>query len=92
MANIVDMEYCGYPNRETYDMVLNLGNEYDIAKPLEWVAEAGQLDLYEFTEWVKDYFETLENSFPDLYRQIRDDVGSLWRVDWEAVANHFMEE
>jgi hypothetical protein len=45
--------------------------------------------------WVEDDLLALDGSLelnPDIREGMRSDIGSLWRVDWRAVANAFRKE
>lgn len=79
-------EYYGYPNRETYDMALWLSNEYYTQKALEEMAVKGITGTD-----VQEFYESLEDFVPEHYAAIRNDVGSVWRVDWEHIAENYAE-
>ena len=98
-----DEAYQGWRNRETWAVALWLGNDqglYEMAREaMSDFMEAGYSQ--ERAERAKDFVTSLLD--PDAYefefgseqppeiRRIAADVGSLWRVDWEEVAEHLAE-
>ena len=98
---MIDQTYNGWTNRETWAVNLWLSNDEglyhetrDIVRQHE--GKAAQADA------VKEYVENLMRpaywrdemgcTMPEGLEGMRDDIGSLWRVEWSEVAAAFTEE
>lgn len=84
-------EYNGWPNRETWALHLWLTNEevlYDAA----WHAAKFGADA--LREWVGTELASMRwlEPVPNSLTQMFDEIGSLWRVDWDRVAQALVEE
>lgn len=90
MTNVKDLAYRGYPTRETYDMSQWLNNEVFTYKHIVALAKCSD-DLLDLSEKIETFFNDLEDLMPEFYKEIRYDVGSIWRVDWESIAELFEE-
>ena len=93
-------EYNGWVNRETWATALHLSNDqmlYEHCLELtnygsrEYTADAIKELVTEQVEMVL-FPEPDEPLSPKLWRLMISDVGSFWRVDWQAVADSFLEE
>ena len=85
--------YNGWVNRETWCMSLWLESDQGTYDRLnENISALSEPETYEVANLIKDFFEEMEDLAPDFHRQIRDDVGSLYRVDWDEIAGHWVEE
>ena len=92
-------EYNGWVNRETWAAALHLSNDEGlyqqclelVAGKLRW--SAGDAIEAFVMEQVEMILFPYEHDVPptDLWRMFISDVGSMWRVDWQAVAASFME-
>jgi len=90
--------YNGWENRETWALILWLGNEETLhTEALEIVDRDFERDSIYAEDTLKNWVEndlfaldTLEQARAQ--RNMRDDVGSLWRVNWREVADAFREE
>lgn len=84
-------QYNGWTNRETWAMALWLSNEYATVTALEEMAGRATNE-YGLAAAIKAYFDDLEEVAPDHHRTIRDDVGSIYRVDWHSIAEHYWDD
>ncbi len=88
---MTDDTYQGWVNRETWAVALHLNNDeslYNIARALAKRDDYGE-GIQEFVEgWV---YDLINDHSPDAYNIVTD-LGSLWRVDWEAVRAAFVDE
>lgn len=95
-------EYNGWVNRETWAAALHLSNEEGLYRVcLQLVADAPSIMaageavesfVTESAELV--YFPQPGDPTPpaEWVRLMLSDVGSLWRVDWQAVAGSFLDD
>ena len=96
-------EYNGWTNRETWACALHLSNDEGLYREAVRIVGEAKTSGMAFQpaeslkSWVTEMVE--EVLFPDageapsqLIRSMVHDVGSFWRVDWEAVSQSFMEE
>ncbi|RJQ53387.1 MAG: hypothetical protein C4521_07590 [Actinobacteria bacterium] len=83
--------YNGWTNRETWALHLWITNDeglYHDARDHLRHAHGG--DLAEALKtWTEELFD--QEATQEL-RSMRDDVGSLWRVNWKEVADALLEE
>lgn len=82
-------EYNGWSNRETWAVALWIDNEQRLqAKALELAKEnKGQRELADAIEsWLDDYF----NQNWVQARTMREDIGSLYRVNWWEIAEGYL--
>ncbi len=95
-------EYNGWANRETWATVLWLNNDeglYSMAREVVGCdCDGGENPRRIHGEdalqsWVEnDLFDPDTLASNRELRNMRDEVGSLWRVDWRAVADAFRDE
>jgi len=93
-------EYNGWANRETWAAHLHLSNDESMYLHCMSLVDGKERwsggDAIEAfcTENVEMVLFPYEQDWPptDLWRLFISDVGSLWRVDWQAVAMVFLEE
>jgi hypothetical protein len=82
-------------NRETWAVALHLSNDERVYHLARHFAERGPIVL---GEWVGTLFELLYFPQPDdgpiaeWIRLMASDVGSLWRVDWDAVVESLTDD
>ena len=82
-------EYNGWSNRETWAVALWIDNEQRLQdKALELAKEnKGQRELADAIEsWLDDYF----NQNWVQARTMREDIGSLYRVNWWEIAEGYL--
>jgi hypothetical protein len=98
-------EYNGWTNRETWAVALWINNEQGwqeqvLEMALLYIEGKREMDeepqAYAFGEDVRENVEStldelLENGSTDAYKNIREDMGSLWRVDWTEIGAHFLQ-
>lgn len=79
---ITEPTYNGWKNRTTWAIALWLHNDYELYKELV----SARLDAAEMEAFVRNNWHSFETS-------MRTDIGaSLSRVDWDAVAESFVED
>lgn len=90
--------YNGWVNRETCVVALHLSNDYELHhQALAKIREAGNTNnaANSIEEWVKEQHAILHhephNRIPKNWANLLADAGSLWRVDWQEVAESFIE-
>ena len=102
IQNVIEAEeYNGWPNRETWALVLHINNDeglQDWAHDLtaELVAEYGTTAFNRVGERIVDGFQDLlgEMMGEEMFEfaiMVMSDVGSFWRIDWAAVGESFIE-
>jgi len=98
-------EYNGWTNHETWAVALHLDNDqvlYEIARDYANIAiqngeEGDNLNAYYLGEtlqnWLEEDLLTLENIKENhgLWLMLTD-IGSLYRVNWQEVANHYLDQ
>ena len=92
----------GWSNRETWAVALHINNDQSWQTTvLTAIAEAldsnPELDAFEAGEVaryvVEDVLEALgRHATYAAFRLVRDDLGSLWRVDWHELGGSFLDE
>lgn len=96
-------EYQGWKNRETWAMALWLDNDqglYEESRQIVRVAVEERNMLYDGADKLKDWVEELAADACECEGGKRSeelcnmfqDIGSLWRVDWEEVAESRFDE
>jgi hypothetical protein len=94
-------KYNGWTNRETWAVYLYIGNEetlYNKWRERALVHTRANHPAWMLGQELRDDFERLQESIltargdvqRDLFLMFAD-IGSLWRVDWDAVAKTLME-
>jgi hypothetical protein len=82
--------YNGWRNRETWATALWLSNDYMLYRLTCEVVRVAVRDGERVDDAMREHVEALFalDVAPD---GMRGDVGSLWRVDWQEVADSFSE-
>jgi hypothetical protein len=95
-CNMQSDTFNGWPNRETWALHLHLTNDEALYRHiLSLAADAG--DIHALAEMIRNQVQEWRldvrdgNPLPDTLRMLVDEVGSAWRVDWDAVARPFTE-
>lgn len=91
--------YNGHVNRETWAMGLHLSNDEELKGLALDVMRSSDPDSHygdALKEWATDLVETALNPYPgepapQIILSMISDVGSFWRVDWDAVAGSLVE-
>lgn len=97
-------EYNGWTNRETWATNLWLDNERGLYEQVQDLAreeieghdEGEEINPYFLGEKIKAIFEELfdftqYNYLSKELLSMRDDIGSLWRVNWREIADYQLE-
>ena len=100
-----DETYHGWPNRETWAFHLWITNEQatDVEARrvvntaytcMDGTATAGRFVAGEALRvWWSDTLDAArENGYHETLDAMRDDVGSMWRVDWQAIAAALLDD
>jgi len=95
----------GWTNRETWAMALHLDNDQglcdemlDLAKQeIDGHDEGEEINSYHLGERMKDWIEgeVLDFDNVSLNRNayiMLTDIGSLYRVEWREVADHYLDQ
>ena len=104
---MADETYNGWTNRETWATYLWLTNEEWLYKQAIEIVRApfrgegryalgpvGRDAIPLLEDDIANMFDVIfdyETMGSDLYR-IREDVGSLWRVDWRSIVEHLVDD
>lgn len=86
--------YNGWTNRETWATYLWLTNEEYLYKQAIAIVRHPFSGNQIMEDQVSEVFELLfdfDNITRELY-SMREDIGSLWRVDWRAIVLHLIED
>ena len=94
MINGSDETFNGWTNRETWAAVLHLmNNEGTYNGVLERVASSD--DVYELASVLESYVDEIILDYgqhvPEV-RMMRDEIGSLWRVNWVELAESYWKD
>ena len=92
--NATNETYNGWTNRETWAAYLWLTNEEALYQEAIAIARhpfSGNRDIEDKVESLFEDLFTYENLTVDTYR-MREDIGSIWRVDWRSIAQHLIED
>lgn len=93
---MADETYNGWVNRETWAVALHLSNDQGLDEMVrELLAEVdAPAGSFQYGEALRDWFESFVDEFGDNegVRMMVRDVGSTWRVEWQDVAESFMED
>jgi hypothetical protein len=99
-----DGTYQGWANRETWALALWLNNDqglYEAALDTAEDALMGAVERHEASDearvigdalklWVTDDLFGDESPLTGELRMMRDEVGSLWRIDWDEIGAAFI--
>ena len=93
-------EYNGWVNKETWAAALHLSNDESLYNECRQIVETAD-NIYgaadQLHAWINEEMDRLhypddtDYPVPEWVRLMASDVGSLWRVDWIAVAESFAE-
>lgn len=100
-AHHVVEQYNGWANRETWALMLHVGNDQGLYEMFRDgarlnreeggdVADAAK-DLAESIFTRRGYVDYYGGEWPDALADIAREIGSLWRVDWSEVAAALLE-
>lgn len=96
----MEQSYNGWSNRETWAVVLHLDSDQVLhEQALELVNDyADSSELFPmFRGWVEtlvsrgDYEDEFGGKWPEGLERMASDVGSVWRVDWSEVIEHYQQ-
>ena len=104
-AEMRDDTYHGWPNRETWSFHLWITNEQATYEEARRVARDAAADTADgvrngrhavadaLREWWRETLDAArENGYSETLHAMRDEIGSVWRIDWLAVADALLEE
>jgi len=90
-----DDEYEGWTNRETWAVNLWLSNDEGMYNEVNEIVDNAE-DREEIENGIREYVENLKE-FLDSgeacgeLRNMFEDIGSMWRVNWEEIAESWKE-
>lgn len=98
-------QYNGWSNRESWATALWIDNDYSLYETaleyargeIEGHDEGEQINSYYLGESLKNYIEedllTFDNvsNNKDLWLMLTD-IGSLYRVNWREIADHYLDQ
>lgn len=97
-------EYNGWTNRETWATALHINNDeglYNQAREMasEYAKQRDEASIANESWLFAQYCDQIENFIDDLFdenwdnlKAMRNDIGSLYRVNWREIAESFVEE
>lgn len=90
-----DETYNGWKNRETWAVNLRVENE-------QYLYESRNEMLQQLTEddnpgsrakeWFETELENLAEVHPEFRSELLEDIGSLWRVDWDELGQMWIDD
>jgi hypothetical protein len=84
-------EYNGWTNRETWATSLWLNNEQALQEQVtDQAREASNLGV--FADYIEEMISDLFDENWEGLKAMRNDIGSLYRVNWIELAESFMSE
>ena len=103
---MAEARYNGWANRETWACSLHIDNDqgsYNFARELMAEAHKGATEPDEprwrlreaLKDWIEREVETVHfepAEATEWARMMAHDVGSVWRVNWDELARHMLEE
>ena len=92
---MADETYNGWTNRETWATYLWLTNVNGLYRQaLEYVSSE---DMFRIEKdramelWLSNELFDFDNMTREMY-MMREDIGSLWRVDWRSIVDHLIDD
>lgn len=92
-------EYNGWKNRETWATALHINNDEGLYRTVQdWAVsnieeqESESEAVTVLAESIEDFVTELVESDWDGVKYMRYDIGSLWRVNWQEIADSFISE
>jgi hypothetical protein len=87
----MEMEYNGWSNRETWATGLWINNEQALQEQVtDQAREASNLGV--FADYIEEMISDLFDENWEGLKAMRNDIGSLYRVNWIELAESFMSE
>ena len=81
-------KYNGYSNRETWACNLWFNNDEGLYREWYRLSQEAQ-DVFDLADKFKGNFEEIA---PYMKREILDDIGFQWRINWEEIARSWIGE
>ena len=100
----MNQEYNGWTNRETWATALHINNDeglYNQVREMasEYTKQRDEASIANESWLFAQYCNQIENFIDDLFdenwdnlKAMRNDIGSLYRVNWREIAESFVEE
>jgi hypothetical protein len=97
-------EYNGWTNRETWAVALHINNDQGLYNQVremanEYTTQRENASIANESWLFAQYCDQIENFIDDLFdeqweslKAMRNDIGSLYRVNWREIAESFVEE
>ena len=87
----METEYNGWTNRETWAVALWINNEQGLQEQINDQAREAS-SLGGFADFLEEFIDELFDENWQNLKAMRNDIGSLWRVNWYELAESFISD